>query len=163
MPLRHGFSDKTRSHNIEKLRHEGYPRKQAVAIAYRIQREELKRHHMASRRLARHRDRGLAAANPMRGDAITTGLVALGVGAGVGGGLGAIGGSMASPPAPLDGALSGASVGVGLTALGGFVVGLVSPTRRNAAFATAGLGLGGLLVANLVMALASKPAASASA
>lgn len=114
-----------------------------------------------SRRLARRGDRGLAAANPMKSDAITGGLVALAVGAGVGGGLGAIGGSMASPPAPLDGAVSGASVGVGLTALGGFVVGLVSPARRNAGFAAAGIGLGGLIVLNLVTNLSAGAAKAA--
>lgn len=109
---------------------------------------------MSTRRLARHRDRGLAYANPTSGSAITSGLVALGVGAGVGGGLGAIAGSTQTPSDPMGGAVSGASVGVGLTALGGFVVGLVSPKHRNSGFAAAGLGLGGLLVANLVMGLA---------
>jgi hypothetical protein len=33
MPLHEGKSKKTISKNIEKLRHEGYPQKQAVAIA----------------------------------------------------------------------------------------------------------------------------------
>jgi hypothetical protein len=154
MPLRHGYSNATRSSNIATLRRDGYPQKQASAIAYKIQREELKRHHMSTR--SRRRDRGLAYANPMRGDAVTSGLVALGVGAGIGGGLGAIGGSMQKPPDTMGGVVTGASAGVGLTALGGFVLGLVSPKRRDAGFAAAGIGLGGLIVLNLVAGLASK-------
>lgn len=35
VPLKQGSSDKTVSHNISKLRSEGYPREQAVAIAMR--------------------------------------------------------------------------------------------------------------------------------
>jgi hypothetical protein len=39
MPLRHDASNASRSRNIETLIHDGYPRKRAVAISYRIQRE----------------------------------------------------------------------------------------------------------------------------
>ena len=35
MPLKRGSSDKTISSNIRTLRHEGYPQRQAIAIAYR--------------------------------------------------------------------------------------------------------------------------------
>lgn len=40
MPLNEGKSDKSRSKNIEKLINEGYEKKQAVAIAYNVQRKE---------------------------------------------------------------------------------------------------------------------------
>jgi hypothetical protein len=159
MPLIHGASNQTRSRNIATLRREGYPQHQAAAIAYRIQREE-KRKHM-SRRLARRsrRDRGLAYANPLSNDAIGKAIGYLGLGAGIGAGVGGIGGAVAKPPEILGGAVAGGSVGVGVTALGGFVVGLVSPRNRDAGFATAGIGLGALILVNLAASIASNASA----
>jgi hypothetical protein len=52
--LVHGYSDATRSRNIAQLRRDGYPARQAAAIAYRIQREERMKH----RRLARRNPSG---------------------------------------------------------------------------------------------------------
>lgn len=45
MPLKYGYTDKTRRANIETLIAEGYPPKQAEAIAYRIQREYKHKRH----------------------------------------------------------------------------------------------------------------------
>lgn len=39
MPLKKGKSKETRSANISELVHSGYPPKQAVAIAYSVQRK----------------------------------------------------------------------------------------------------------------------------
>jgi hypothetical protein len=150
--LVHGYSDATRSRNIAQLRRDGYPARQAAAIAYRIQREErMKRR----RSMTRHRDRGLAYANPASGSAIGSALGYLGLGAGIGAGVGALGGALSKPPEVLGGAVAGGSVGVGVTALGGFIVGLVSVKNRNAGFATAGIGLGGLILINLASNIAS--------
>ena len=41
MPLKHGTSDKTRQANIKKEIEHGKPPKQAVAIAYSVQREAI--------------------------------------------------------------------------------------------------------------------------
>lgn len=41
MPLKHGTSDKTRQANIKKEIAAGKPPKQAVAIAYSVQRESI--------------------------------------------------------------------------------------------------------------------------
>ena len=159
MPLIYGFSDKSRSQNIATLRRDGYSAPQASAIAYKIQRQEQRKHGIRmtpKRRSLRRRDRGLAYANPTSGSAISTGLMALGVGAAIGGGLGALGGAMAKPQAdPLGGAVAGGSVGVGVTAVGGFIYGLVSPEHRNAGFAAAGIGFGGLLLLNLATNVAT--------
>lgn len=43
MPLKKGYSQKTLSDNIRKLMAEGYPRKQAIAIAMNEQRKAKKR------------------------------------------------------------------------------------------------------------------------
>lgn len=43
MPLKSGKSAKTRSSNIKKLIKEGYPQRQAVAIAYSTARKKKKR------------------------------------------------------------------------------------------------------------------------
>lgn len=43
MPLKKGSSRETISKNISKLKHEGYPLKQAVAIAYETARRQKKR------------------------------------------------------------------------------------------------------------------------
>jgi len=42
MPLKSGKSSKVRNYNIAKLIHEGYPVKQATAIAYSKQEEKKK-------------------------------------------------------------------------------------------------------------------------
>jgi hypothetical protein len=153
--LVHGYSDQTRSRNIAQLRRDGYPPKQASAIAYRIQREELRKRSMRRRRSITRRDRGLAYANPTSGDAIGVALGYLGLGAGIGAGVGALEGALQKPPEILGGAVAGGSVGIGVTALGGFIVGLVSPNNRNAGFATAGIGLGGLILINLASNIAA--------
>lgn len=43
MPLMHGTSEKSFSHNVAKLIKEGYPRNQALAIAYSIKRKASKK------------------------------------------------------------------------------------------------------------------------
>jgi hypothetical protein len=145
-----GPSDAARSRNIATLRRDGYPPKQAAAIAYRIQRQA-----MSHRHLTRRRRDGLAYANPTSTSAIGGALGYLGLGAAAGGALGAVGGAISKPPDILGGAVAGGSVGVGATALGGFVVGLVSTKNRNVGFAAAGIGLGALILINLATSVAA--------
>src|SRR5882672_1815278 len=46
MPLKQGYSEKTASENISKLRGEGYPQEQSLAIALSKQRESKRRRAM---------------------------------------------------------------------------------------------------------------------
>jgi hypothetical protein len=154
MPLTYGYSDRTRSRNIATLRREGLPENQAVAAAYRIQREELRKHHLPmSRSLARrrHHRRGIARLNPIGKGPVTTALKWLGAGVLVGGLAGGIGSATGATTANLPtGIIGGAASVVGIEVLGGLVVGLASPTYRNPALATAGIGLAALLITQLV-------------
>lgn len=142
MPLEHSSTDAARSRNIAKLRHEGYPARQAAAIAYREQRAAKKRNRRRIRR------------NPSYGStetAVSSALGALILGALVGAGAGAL---TQSPAA--TGALTGAESGVAVTAVGGLVVSIFSDKNRLSGLATAGIGLGGLAlfaVASNILAL----------
>jgi hypothetical protein len=49
MPLKRGSSDATRSENVSELVRSGYPTKQAVAIAYRTQRESKRKSRRSNR------------------------------------------------------------------------------------------------------------------
>jgi hypothetical protein len=149
VPLEHSSTDAARSRNIGRLRREGYPPKQAAAIAYKEQRKSMKR----SRR---RRSTGLARVrrNPDPG-AVPSAIGALTLGALVGAGAGAI---TQSPAA--QGALAGTQVGVAVTGVGGLLVAIFSEKSRMAGLATAGIGLGGLALFGLASTLisASKPA-----
>lgn len=132
-PLLQGSSDKVRSKNIAKLRHEGYDRKQAVAIAYRVQRENRRRHR-----------------NPQASSMAEAGAWLTG-GALVGAGIGAL-----SQTPATTGALTGATSGVALVGVGGILVAIFSKKHRDAGITAAGLGLGGLVIAGLLSAIVGR-------
>jgi hypothetical protein len=149
VPLEHSSTDAARSRNIAKLRREGYPARQAAAIAYKEQRKAMKK-------LARRRRTGLARArrNPSTEDAVTSALGALTLGALVGAGAGAL----TQTPAA-TGALTGAESGVAVTGVGGLVVAIFSEKNRLTGLVTAGMGLGGLAILGVVTSIvAAKPA-----
>lgn len=149
MPLEHTASNAARSRNIGRLRRDGYPPKQAAAIAYKEQRNA-----MARRSLARRRGVGLARSRRNPSSPIGAAIGALTLGGLIGAGLGAV----VAPPAA-TGALTGAQSGVGVTGLGGLLVGIFSERNRMAGLTTAGIGLGGLALLGLAQTLlaASKP------
>jgi hypothetical protein len=67
MPLIKSTTDEARSKNIETLVHDGYSTKQAAAIAYRIQRTEMKKRHLSTLHLERHRrERAAESKGPMK-------------------------------------------------------------------------------------------------
>ena len=160
MPLVRGYSDNTRRINVQTLIDDGYPYGQAVAISYRIQREELRKRGMSTRRLAR-RHNTLARANPLRKGPVMTALKWLGASAAVGGLAGGVGSAANLTSANLPtGIVGGAAALVGITSIGGLVVGLADRKNRDAGLATAGIGLAALLAVNLVTTTVLAPKAA---
>jgi hypothetical protein len=130
--LRHGYSDQTRSQNIATLRREGYPPKQASAIAYRIQRDELKKRGKSTRRVARR--------NPSR-KGIGWGWLA---GGALIGAAGFVGISKMNRPATAP-AMTGSEIAtnaIGGAGAGMIVTGIVGGVARHSP-ATAGIGIVG--------------------
>jgi hypothetical protein len=149
VPLEHSSTDAARSRNIAKLRHEGYPVRQAAAIAYKEQRKAMKK-------LARRRRRtGLALAkrNPSTENAVTSALGALTLGGLIGAGAGAL----TQTPAA-TGALTGAESGVAVVGVGGLVVAIFSDRSRLTGLVTAGMGLGGLALLGIITSIVQRPA-----
>jgi len=147
-PLIHGYSRAAHSKNVATLRREGYGPKQANAIAYRIQRQELRRHGKSTRSIApRRRRRAMENPSP----AVNTAIKWLGGAALVGGALGVVG-AIGAPKATNTAAkaMSGAGGAVSVVAVGGLIYGLIEPKDRDAAFATAGLGLGLSIVLGII-------------
>lgn len=124
MPLRHDASNASRSRNIEMLIDDGYPRKQAVAIAYRIQRQA------GDTPMRRHSARR----NPPL-DWMTL-LLAAGAGAAVGAYTG-----RAAQATMISGGLLGAGIGAGVGGVAALMKGNV--TEAVAAAALLGAGVGG--------------------
>src|SRR4029077_323277 len=131
-------SDASRSRNIATLRRDGYPPKQAAAIAYKIQRNAM------STKLARRSRRARRAhRNPT--SRIKWKRVAVGAGAGAAVGVGAgyvIQGANNAPlPTPMT-SVSNAITGAGVGAL---LVGLLSLfSKRGVATGVAGAAVGAL-------------------
>jgi hypothetical protein len=158
MPLIHGRSDKSRSENIRRLRHEGYPAKQAAAVAYRIQREAQRK---AGRRPApRSRRR-----NPLNPPSSNVAQIAAALGIlAVGTGAGAFVGQAISPATPPGnktiGAFEGAGLGLLATSFGSLLVGTFSPKWKKLAELTGMMGVGVVTGMALLGAAATKPAAA---
>ena len=134
MPLARGSSSKTISKNIRRLRADGYPQKQAVAVAMR--------------KAGKSRRRGRR--NPTSTTGTALGYLAE---AAV---VGAVVGAIFNLSAPGPSALSGAQSGVALAGIGGLLFGIFDKKKRDVGFVTAGVGLGGLVLLSIVSSLIPK-------
>jgi hypothetical protein len=140
MPLRHGYSDATRSENIRRLRREGYSAPQASAIAYRIQRQ-------AQRKAGRRTTPRSRRSNPVNPPTSNVGNIAAAVGIlGAGTAAGAVIGRAISPATPPGnktiGAFEGAGLGILVTAFGGLLVGASSARWKRLGELTGLMGVG---------------------
>lgn len=142
MPLIKGSSDKTRSRNIATLRRDGYPPKQAAAIAYKIQRQARrrrgKRNPLSTVKGQVATGASLVMLAAMGGAVLEIAVDSLGV---------ATSGGSVNVPADL---VHGGAVGAGVAGIGGLMIGLVDPKFKTAGFSAAGFALGGLVVYGLV-------------
>lgn len=142
MPLIKGSSDKARSRNIATLRRDGYPPKQAAAIAYKIQRQARrrrgKRNPLSTMKGQVATGASLVMLAAMGGAVLEVAVDSLGV---------ATSGGSVNVPADL---VHGGAVGAGVAGIGGLMIGLVDPKFKTAGFSAAGFALGGLVVYGLV-------------
>jgi hypothetical protein len=148
MPLRYDSSDRSRSKNIRQMIHDGLPRNQAVAAAYRIQRESKRRR------------------NPVQAPTSQIGNIAAAVAVLTAGtAAGAVIGSAISPAAPPGnktvGALEGAGLGILVTSFSALVAGRLSPKWKRVADLTGLMGAGVVTGMALLGAAAMKPAPAA--